>query len=37
MAAFVQALDIGEDAKSRLLALTPAGYAGLAAEIADQV
>ena len=37
MAAFVQGLDIGQDAKARLLNLTPAGYSGLAAEIADQV
>ena len=37
MAAFVQGLDIGGDARARLLALTPAGYAGLAADIADQV
>lgn len=37
MAAFVQGLDIGAEAKSRLLALTPAGYAGLAAQVADQV
>jgi len=37
MAAFVQGLDIGAEAKARLLALTPAGYAGLAAEVADLV
>ncbi|KQV06740.1 adenylosuccinate lyase [Leifsonia sp. Root112D2] len=30
LARFVEALDIGEDARARLLALTPAGYAGLA-------
>jgi adenylosuccinate lyase len=33
--AFVQGLDIGEDAKGRLLELTPAGYIGLAAELVD--
>ncbi|WP_394768403.1 adenylosuccinate lyase [Lacisediminihabitans sp.] len=32
---FVNALDIGEDAKVRLAALTPAGYAGLASELVD--
>ncbi len=31
--AFVDGLDIGSDAKARLLALTPAGYVGLAAEL----
>ncbi len=31
---FVQSLDIPEDAKNRLLALTPASYTGLAAELA---
>ncbi|MCU1545519.1 MAG: adenylosuccinate lyase [Homoserinimonas sp.] len=30
---FVSALDIGDDAKARLVALTPAGYTGLAAEL----
>jgi len=29
----VHGLDIGEAAKGRLLALTPAGYTGLAAEL----
>jgi adenylosuccinate lyase len=31
--AFVAGLDIGEDAKRRLLELTPSGYTGLAAEL----
>ncbi|WP_308798019.1 adenylosuccinate lyase [Agromyces silvae] len=35
LAAFVSGLDIGDDAKQRLLALTPAGYIGLAAELVD--
>jgi adenylosuccinate lyase len=33
--AFVHSLDIGADAKARLLDLTPAGYVGLAAELVD--
>ena len=33
--AFVQALDIGQAAKARLVALTPAGYAGLASDLVD--
>jgi adenylosuccinate lyase len=33
--AFIQGLDIGEAAKQRLLALTPAGYAGLAGRLVD--
>ena len=33
LVAFVEALDIGDDAKARLVALTPAGYAGLAAHL----
>ena len=33
LVAFVRALDIGDDAKARLTALTPAGYAGLASEL----
>ncbi|MFC5502238.1 adenylosuccinate lyase [Lysinimonas soli] len=33
--AFVHGLDIGEAAKTRLLALTPGGYTGLAAELVD--
>ena len=32
---FVNALDIGAEAKARLLALTPAGYAGLASELVE--
>jgi adenylosuccinate lyase len=35
LAAFIKTLDIGEDAKARLLALTPAGYAGLASALVD--
>ena len=35
--AFVETLDIGADAKSRLLALTPAGYTGLADDLVDGV
>jgi adenylosuccinate lyase len=34
--AFVRSLPLPEDAKSRLLALTPAGYVGLAARLARQ-
>lgn len=33
LAAFVEKLDIGEDAKARLLRLTPATYTGLAADL----
>jgi len=33
LAEFVRGLDIGEDARQRLLALTPAGYVGLAASL----
>jgi len=33
LAEFVRGLDIGDAAKERLLALTPAGYTGLAAEL----
>ena len=32
---FIQKLDIGDAAKARLLALTPAGYVGLASELVD--
>jgi adenylosuccinate lyase len=32
---FIDGLDIGDDAKSRLRTLTPAGYAGLASELVD--
>ena len=35
LVAFVRALDIGDDAKARLVALTPAGYAGLASDLVD--
>jgi adenylosuccinate lyase len=35
LAEFVQSLEIGEAAKERLLALTPATYTGLAAELVD--
>lgn len=35
LAAFVSGLEIGDDAKQRLLALTPAGYIGLASELVD--
>jgi adenylosuccinate lyase len=35
LVAFVEALDIGDDAKARLVALTPAGYAGLASDLVD--
>ena len=34
--AFVKTLPIPADAKKRLLALTPAGYTGLAAELAKR-
>jgi adenylosuccinate lyase len=34
---FIDALDIGEEAKGRLRTLTPAGYAGLASELVDFV
>ncbi|NYF17984.1 adenylosuccinate lyase [Microbacterium sp. AK009] len=33
LAEFVRGLDIGDEAKGRLLALTPAGYVGLAADL----
>jgi adenylosuccinate lyase len=35
--AFVAGLDIGDDAKQRLLALTPGGYAGLASDLVSHV
>ncbi|WP_243061828.1 adenylosuccinate lyase [Humibacter sp. RRB41] len=35
LAVFVETLDIGADAKARLLALTPAGYIGLASQLVD--
>jgi adenylosuccinate lyase len=35
LATFVSGLDIGADAKARLLALTPAGYVGLAGDLVE--
>jgi adenylosuccinate lyase len=35
LVAFVNALDIGPEAKARLMALTPAGYVGLASELVE--
>jgi len=35
--AFVAGLDVGDEAKQRLLALTPAGYAGLAADLVAHI
>lgn len=37
LAEFVRGLDIGEAAKGRLLALTPATYVGLAAKVVDEL
>lgn len=37
LAAFVQALDIGEEAKGRLLALTPGSYIGAASALVDRL
>jgi adenylosuccinate lyase len=37
LAAFVNALDLEDDAKNRLLALTPAGYTGLASALVDRL
>jgi len=37
LAEFVRGLDIGDAAKDRLLALTPAGYAGLASRLVDEL
>jgi adenylosuccinate lyase len=37
LAEFVHGLDIGDAAKERLLALSPASYTGLAASVADRV
>ncbi|SFI50812.1 MULTISPECIES: adenylosuccinate lyase [Microbacterium] len=37
LAEFVQGLDIGDAAKQRLLALTPAGYVGLADALVDEL
>ncbi|WP_203580749.1 adenylosuccinate lyase [Microbacterium hibisci] len=36
LAEFVRGLDIGDDAKERLLALTPASYAGLASQLVGE-
>jgi adenylosuccinate lyase len=36
LAEFVRGLDIGDEARERLLALTPATYIGLAAWLADE-
>jgi len=35
LAEFIRGLDIGDEAKERLLALTPASYTGLASELVD--
>ncbi|WP_419672791.1 adenylosuccinate lyase [Agromyces seonyuensis] len=37
LAAFVEGLEIGDEAKARLLALTPATYTGLASELVDRL
>ncbi|MBA8817005.1 adenylosuccinate lyase [Microbacterium halimionae] len=37
LAEFVRGLDIGDDARQRLLALTPATYTGLAANVVDEL
>ena len=37
LAEFVQGLDVGEEAKQRLLALTPATYTGLADRLVDEL
>ena len=37
LAAFIRGLDIGDAAKQRLLALTPAGYTGLASQLVDHL
>ena len=37
LVAFVEGLDIGAEAKARLVALTPAGYAGLADQLVDYI
>ncbi|MDE0546376.1 adenylosuccinate lyase [Microbacterium sp. C7(2022)] len=37
LAEFVRGLDIGDAAKERLLALTPAGYTGLASQLVDEL
>ncbi|GLI27301.1 adenylosuccinate lyase [Agromyces rhizosphaerae] len=37
LAEFVSGLDIGDEAKQRLLALTPGGYTGLAGDLVDRI
>jgi adenylosuccinate lyase len=37
LVAFIDGLDIGDDAKARLRVLTPAGYAGLASSLVDYI
>ena len=37
LAEFIRGLDIGQDAKGRLLAMTPATYTGIASELVDLV
>ncbi len=37
LAEFIRGLDIGEEARERLLALTPASYTGLASELVDHL
>jgi adenylosuccinate lyase len=37
LVAFVEGLDIGADAKARLVALTPAGYTGIASQLVDRL
>ena len=37
MRGFIESLDLPADAKQRLLALTPAGYSGLAEKLANQI
>ena len=37
LAEFVDGLEIGDDAKQRLLALTPATYTGIASQLVDRL
>jgi adenylosuccinate lyase len=37
LVAFVEGLDIGAEAKARLVALTPAGYTGIASQLVDRL
>ena len=37
LVAFVEGLDIGDDAKARLVALTPATYTGIADRLVDEL